>query len=258
MVLKGHEQTMATNCTCRLPILLAGILASGCPVAAEESPYIYGIFGYDLTTGVDDRPWPFLDRITNGAGPGWVTTTVALCCDPLPQADYTGLSSRGHTVICRLNYGYFPDGTIPLPAAYDDFATRCSNFVARTPGCSIWTVGNELNIQGEWPYDPVAGRMTYVTPANYATCFRKVYNAIKAIRPNDKVLPAAPACFSGPLSAGFIGTWNGTNYYADALPLNWVDHLNAVLTAIKSTGPLDGIARSLSFLIVNLIFNPFL
>ncbi len=43
------------------------------------------------------------------------------------------------------------------------------------------------------PYNPDTGKMDYVSLANYATCFREVYNAIKAVRPNNKVLPEAPA-----------------------------------------------------------------
>src|SRR5207247_2814481 len=103
----------------------------------------------------------------------------------------------GHTVICRINHGYFPNGTIPLTNKYDDFAIRCASFVSNSPGCSIWTIGNELNISGEWPFDTNRNVAPYVAPSNYAPCFRKVYNAIKSVHPNDKVLPEAPDCFSG-------------------------------------------------------------
>lgn len=57
----------------------------------------------------------------------------------------------------------------------------------------IWVIGNELNIAGEWPYNPATTRLDYVSPSNYAACFRKVYNAIKAVRPNDKVSASARA-----------------------------------------------------------------
>src|SRR5213076_2388588 len=108
-------------------------------------------------------------------------------------------------------------------------------------GCSLWTIGNELNISGEWPYDPALGKAPYVTPSNYALCFRKVYNAIKAVHPGDKVIPEAPAAFSGPFPAG-SNPYNGTNYAYEANPLTWVQHLNQYLSAITNTGPLDGIA----------------
>lgn len=136
-----------------LPVLLVGLLVLAVPGYAGESPYLYGIFGYDLTTNPDDNPQVFLDHVAAGAGPGWVTTTVAVVSNTNDTwgVDYTPLASQGVTLICRINNGYFPNGTIPPPAKYDDFATRITNFVAHSPGCSIWSIGNELNIQGEWP-----------------------------------------------------------------------------------------------------------
>ncbi|HZQ47100.1 MAG TPA: hypothetical protein VFC07_08815, partial [Verrucomicrobiae bacterium] len=139
----------------------------------------------------------------------------------------------------RINNGYFPNGTIPLAGQYDAFAARCANFVTHSPGCSIWVIGNECNIQGEWPF--TGTNFAYVSPTNYAACFRKVYTAIKAVHPNDKVVPQPLAPFAGPYSAGTL-SYNGTNYPADGVPINWVTYLNQMLTAIKNSGPLDGIA----------------
>ena len=224
----------------RIPFILASFILLGHTLFAGESPYLYGIFDPEATE--------YLNHISSGAGPGWVTATVQVGSDTnnfVPNADFTSVANQGHTVICRINNGYFPNGTIPLTNNYDAFATCCSNFVAHSPGCSIWTIGNELNISGEWPYDPALGKAPYVTPANYATCFRKVYNAIKAVHPNDKILPAAPACFTPAYSAG-SNPYGTNNYPYDANPLNWVQTLNQMLTAIKNTGPLDGIALHVS------------
>ncbi len=223
-----------------LQVALLALAFLGCwpmRVSAGQSPYLYGIHD------ADPNPAEYLNRIMSGAGPGWVTATVAVGADTndLSGVDFRPIPNQGHTVICRINHGYFPTGTIPLPAKYDDFAQRCANFVAHSPGCAIWIIGNELNIAGEWPANPSTRRCAYVTPASYASCFRKVYNAIKAVHPNDQVIPQAPAPFSGPFGSQSL-PYMGTNYISDPNPLNWVQHLNAMLTAIKSTGPLDGIA----------------
>jgi len=213
--------------------LLAGALGLECCLTGQtaECRGLYGIHD------ADPLPTEYLNHIQPIAGCGWVTATVAVGHDPAGTsgADFSALANAGHTVICRINHGYFPNGTIPLTNDYDSFALRCSNFVAHSTGCSIWVVGNECNLAGEWPF--TGTKFAYVSPQEYARCFRKVYGAIKAVRPGDQVLPAPPAPFAGPFSAS---TLNG--YPADANPLSWAQYLNQELTAIASTGPLDGVA----------------
>ena len=75
-------------------------------------------------------------------------------------------------------------GAIPKPDNYDAFAERCADFVKRTPDCHIWFIGNEMNIDQNWP----DGQK--ITPENYADCFNKVYAAIKAVRPEVWVIPS--------------------------------------------------------------------
>jgi len=204
---------------------------------AAESPYLYGIHD------ADPAPTEFLNRVksgTSGTG-GWVTATVAVGANTndFGGADFSALGNAGHTVICRINYGYFPDGSIPVSSQYDAFAVRCRNFVANTTGCAIWLIGNESNLNAEWPLDSTNGRFNYVSPDDYAVCFRKVYNAIKSTRPNDRVMPQALAPWGGPY--GGTSNLNGSGYPADGMPLNWVTYLNQMLTAIAASGPLDGI-----------------
>jgi hypothetical protein len=198
---------------------------------AAECPSIYGIHDHQ------PAPTEYLSHISAGAGCGWVTATVAVGHNPADTSgeDFPALANQGHTVICRINNGYFPNGAIPLTSDYDNFALRCSNFVANSVGCTIWLIGNESNLPGEWA--STGTRFPYVSPQSYATCFRKVYNAIKTVRPDHKVLPQALAPFAGPIGAG---TLNGLPH--DASPLNWVQYMNQMLTAIKASGPLDGIA----------------
>ena len=205
-------------------------------VSAGESPYLYGIHDHS------PDPAEFLSHITNATGAGgWVTATVAVGANTndVTGVNFNSLANAGHTVICRINYGYFPDGTIPVPAKYDDFAARCKNFVSHSSGCNIWLIGNELNLSAEWPFD--GARFNYVSPQNYATCFRKVFDAIKSVRPGDKIIPQATAPWGGPYGSGTQNI-NGTNYPSDGQPLTWVQFQNQVLSAITNTGPLDGIA----------------
>jgi len=214
------------------------VLAHWCGfLSAAESPYLYGIHDHE------PDPSEFLNHIKSGTGGtgGWVTATVAVGANPndFSGANFSALANAGHTVICRLNYGYFPVGAIPVASRYDDFATRCKNFVANTTGCSLWLIGNESNLNAEWPFDPSNNRFNYLSPASYAFCFRKCYNAIKSIRPNDKVMPQALAPWGGPY--GGTANLNGSGYPADGMPLNWVQYSFQMLTNIQATGPLDGI-----------------
>ncbi|MDB6029928.1 MAG: Amylopullulanase [Verrucomicrobiales bacterium] len=204
------------------------LLARALP--AVEVPGLYGIHDHD------PDPSEYLNHIKPVSGGGWITATVAVGHSATNTAgvNFSTFANAGHTVICRINNGYFPDGTIPVPAEYDNFARRCSNFVANSTGCNIWVIGNELNINAEWPYNGT--KFAYVSPQDYASCFRKAYNAIKAIRPNDKVMPAALAPWAGPYGAG---TLNGQP--ADGLSLSWVQYMNQMLTAISASGGIDGV-----------------
>lgn len=212
-------------------IMLAGRLFAG------ECQYLYGIHDHD------PRPDEYIQRIRNFVPGGWVTATVAIGHNPTDQSgvDFTWFTKQNVTVVCRLNNGYFPNGTIPLPEDYLDFATRCANFVRNSPGCNLWIIGNELNIAGEWPArDTNCG---YVSPESYASCYRACYNAIKAVSPNHKILTQPSAAFSGPFNAGSLGG----AYTHDANPLSWVDYENQMLQAIiGGGGSVDGIALHVS------------
>lgn len=216
-----------------------GMLLCHDAALAAESPFLYGIHDHE------SAPTEFLNRIKTGTGGtgGWVTATVAVGANPndFSGADFTALANAGHTVICRINYGYFPDGTIPVPAQWDAFAIRIRNFVANSSGCTIWLIANETNLPAEWPFDSSNNRFNYISPQDYAVCFRKVADAIKSVRPNDKVLPQSLAPWAGPLGPGSFNV-GGTVYPHDGLPLNWVVYLSQMLTAIAATGPVDGIS----------------
>ena len=200
--------------------------------AQSESPYLYGIHDHE------PNPQEYLNHFTNGGTTGWVTATVAIGSNPTDTGgtDFRGISNQGHTVIARLNNGYCPNGTIPVPSKYADFAQRCANYVAATQGCDIFIIGNETNLAQEWPL--VNNRLTYVSPQSYADCFVQCYNKIKLVRPQAKILSQALAPWAGPYQTG-----STCGFSHDAMPMNWVTYLNQMLTAIKNAGAgPDGIA----------------
>src|ERR1039458_2120478 len=99
-------------------LLLVGPVLPARTAYAGQATNIYGIFGYDPSSG--DDPRPYLNHIY-AAGPGWVTTSVIVGSDPnnvqnIGSSDLTWLSNDhpGNTIVCRLNNGYFPNGTIQI------------------------------------------------------------------------------------------------------------------------------------------------
>ena len=113
-----------------------------------ESDYLYGLHD----PGGEQH---MLDAGT----PGWIVFTEGIGHDPNDRSggDYRSYSNRGLGVITRLNNAYYPNGTIPNSRYYVDFAQRCANYVANSPGCKIWIIGNEPNYRIERP-PAVAGQ----------------------------------------------------------------------------------------------------
>lgn len=107
-----------------------------------DSPYLFGLHD------------PGGESIMAAAGRrGWVLFTEAVGSDPnnTSGGNYTPWSSQDFGIMCRINHGYGSVGTLPVPARYPDFARRVANFVAASPGCKIWIIGNEMNHRQEWP-----------------------------------------------------------------------------------------------------------
>jgi len=138
--------------------------------------------------------------------PGWVVITEAIGRDPSDRSgrDYSDLTRRGLGVVVRLNHAHDgQNGTIPLPEHYTDFARRCANFCAASPGIAVVIIGNEPNHANEW----VNGAK--IDPSDYARCYSECRASIKAARPGLPVLVAA------------IAPWN--NQSGD-----WLEFLKAV------------------------------
>ncbi len=99
------------------------------------------------------------ERYMKDAGhPGWIVFTEGIGSNPQDRSgrDYRPYSNQGFGIITRLNNGYAPAGTIPNSSQYRDFAARCANFVAASPGCKTWIIGNEMNYALERP--PLSSR----------------------------------------------------------------------------------------------------
>ncbi len=177
--------------------------------------------------------------------PGWVLVTVAIGSNPNDNssgddtrfwADYRPLSDRGLGVIVRLNNGYNPAGTLPYERDYDAFARRCANFVRISKGCHLWQIGNETNHPIEWPgaqWDwnatppqPLRPDTTgeKITPQRYASCYRKVRAAIRALAGHelDQVLVAG------------VAPWNNLTNYPENPNGDWVQYFNDIL---RQLGP---------------------
>ena len=85
--------------------------------------------------------------------PGWILFTEEIGHEPNNRGgkDFSRWSNQNLGVLCRLNNGYEPNGTIPNSSQYANFAKRCANYVQASSGCKIWVIGNEMNYHVERP-----------------------------------------------------------------------------------------------------------
>jgi hypothetical protein len=179
------------------------------------NPYIYGVH--------DNPPFSWLadHLMRDGQARGWIVFTEELGANPDNHTgrDYRPWADRGFNTIARLNYGYHPDGTIPVRDLYGEFATRVSNYIEASQGCQHWIIGNEMNHRTEWPQD----RAIY--PADYAQLFGTIRYLVKRLPGHEDDL----------LIPGAIAPWN------DQL-MDWFTYFDQVLEFCQQTGGLDGIA----------------
>lgn len=154
---------------------------------------------------------------------GWSVLTRGIGADP---NDRNGENFRRfrHTKIVRLNYGYHPIGTIPVPSKYTDFAWRVRNFVEMSPGCSRWIIGNEPNLEIERPDGQP------ITPAMYAECFTQCRDAIHSLQfhGGDQVLVAA------------VGPWNVQTPYPGNPSGDWIRYFEDIQHELGVNG-CDGV-----------------
>jgi hypothetical protein len=148
--------------------------------------------------------------------PGWICITEAIGSDPHDHSGrrYDQWTSKGFGIIARLNNGYHPAGTIPDPNHYEDFARRCGNFVAASPGISVAIIGNEPNHANERPHQQP------ITPSQYGKCFDLCYQQIHNKSPQVKVCIAA------------VAPWDATTVYAGNPIGDWVVYYIDILRSI--------------------------
>jgi hypothetical protein len=141
--------------------------------------------------------------------PGWIVFTegIGASATDMSGRDYRPWSDKGLGVIVRLNNGYSPAGTIPGEAQYADFAARCANFVANSPGCKIWIIGNEMNFAVERP------------PASSPT-FEKPTQPTSPLQPGKPVTPQPPTTPTTPTTPSNGGPGGWLNWFKRTLRPN--------------------------------------
>jgi hypothetical protein len=160
---------------------------------------------------------------------GWILFVERILAKPWEThgRDYGPWADKGFGVIARFQHDWAPGGTIPTPDKYDDFAQRVGNYVAASQGCHIWLIGNEPNLEWEWPQGQP------ITPEQYAQCYAKCWQQIHS-RPgheNDQVVAAA------------VGPWNIRTKYPGNESGDWVQYFGDMLAAIREQGvPVDAIS----------------
>jgi hypothetical protein len=160
---------------------------------------------------------------------GWIVFTHGLGRDPLDLTgyDYRPWSEHGFGVIARLNHGYGSAGTIPLPQHYAAFAQRVRSFVANSPGCHIWVIGNEMNHGQERPDGQI------ITPGRYAACYKNCWDQIHGLpgHEHDQVV------------AGAVAPWNNTTAYPGNEGGDWIKYFFHILRSIRDLDcPVDAIS----------------
>ena len=174
---------------------------------------------------------------------GWVLISEAIGHDPqnMNGVSFEDLADDGFGVIGLLRNGRVSGGSplsSPVPHAarhgdgvqgggalprselYDYFATRCANFVLRSPGCHIWVVGNHPNAVAERP-ERGSPREESITPQLYARCYKRCREEIRSQpgHKDDMVLVAAvaPFCSDTTYPGNRRGDW--VRYQQDVLLL---------------------------------------
>lgn len=178
-----------------------------------ECAWLFGIHAAGATTPADIR---FLFQGKQKTG--WILFTEAIGAAPYHGGghDYTPVAHSGYGVIVRLNNGYEPHGTLPVRAKYADFARACADYVERSRGCHIWSIGNEQNNVREHP-GGARNPTEHITPRMYAEAFNLARQRIKEVQPEAIVVPGAVDPYFG-LTWPLTGqTYRPLDYFTEML-----------------------------------------
>jgi N-acetyl-anhydromuramyl-L-alanine amidase AmpD len=202
--------------------------------------------------------------------PGWVLFCEAIGRDPNDRTgiDFSSFSQRGLGVICRLDHGYEPDGTLPYSRHYEAFARRVANFVATSRGCKIWIIGNEMNyavqrpgIQIDWSRhatnrsgppetaDPLRRGLAVrfnVLP-DHSTEIRTTRGAVisqgelitpelyaRCYRLCREAIRRLPGHEDDQILVGAVAPWNTQTIYTGNANGNWVQYFRDILDGLGS------------------------
>lgn len=231
-----------------------------------DPPYIFGIHepgGEELMLAANR--------------PGWVLFNEYIGHDPEDRTgvDYSMYSAKGLGVICRLNNGREPEGTIPHSSLYREFAQRVANFVERSRGCNKWIIGNEMNYAVERPgividwsrhasvrggtpqeSDPLRHGLPvrFNVMPDYSTEIRTTRAAI--VNPGEVITPELYAqCFklcrdairklpdhgADEVLVGAVAPWNTQTIYGANANGDWVTYFRDILMTLGPAG-CDGFA----------------
>lgn len=204
--------------------------------------------------------------------PGWIVCAEAVGCEPENKegVDFTLWSRHGLGVICRINHGFPPEGTIPHSSLYEPFSRRVANFVAASPGCKIWVIGNEMNyaverpgVQVDWsrhastrssePTQADPRRRGLVVRFNvlpdHSTEIRTTRGAL--VSPGEVITPEMYArCYrlcrdaihrlpghaDDQVLVGAVAPWNSQTIYTDNANGDWIQYFRDILDLLGAGG----------------------
>jgi predicted flap endonuclease-1-like 5' DNA nuclease len=236
-------------------------LATSADLPKGLVPHIFGVHAAKLSDDVHFRDG--LRGLYNGKNKkGWIFFTETLGWQPNSiglDADQRNRlwdwAQQGYGVIIRLSHGYYPSGTLPVSAHYDDFAATCARWVelylkadSALNAQFQWTIqiGNEQNNPTEHPGDH--GQLyEHITAELFAQAFNKVYAAIKAVLPGAVVCPGAIDPYnSAPMPLLGNARWRPLDYF-DTM-LDNIPRLDGFILHAYTHGPsVNGITSLATF-----------
>lgn len=87
-------------------------------------------------------------------GKGWIVFLAEIGHETEihPGIDFTEWEERGYGILCRIQHRFgVGGGCLPLPEHLDAFVQRVETLVQNSAGCHKFIIGNEMNLQIEWP-----------------------------------------------------------------------------------------------------------
>ncbi|MBN1260979.1 MAG: SH3 domain-containing protein [Anaerolineae bacterium] len=170
------------------------------------SAWVFGMHAAGISDDTASRRQRIRQLFESKGKRGWVLFTEGIGADPNVQFNpelRTRLwdwAAAGYGVVVRLNYSYFPTGTLPVSSKHEQFAATCARWVElylkheeEPANRYTWVIqiANEQNNPKEHPRDDGHNILENITPKRYAQAFNQAYARIKAVLPQAMVAPGA-------------------------------------------------------------------